>query len=241
MRCWAFRPTHSGEEGRLPTIDSLLQSVDSPTIARTAAVCSPFFPLTGPVYVSDLSAAVQLGRERRIIHSLPPSVNQSAASLLSLHERMSVLSVHCALLLSLLQVQYHSQPLRHSVDATPLSAVFVQSLDERLLHIASHFLTAVCGLHADWLPVGSADDDWESAAVSQLTSLRSTASHPASAAPRVLHIPRDALCGWLLAGGRLDDSAWIEKCLQAPQGDTADEQSYDDADHAELRQTQQLQ
>ena len=232
VRCWAFRPTQIEVHERPATIARLLQSLDgqpqsSPTTPGSSADSSASFPLTRSVCISDLSAAAQLCCDRRILHSLPPSAIQPAASLISLHERMSVMTVHCAMMLPLLQLQcrYPQQQPPHCADAAALPAIFVQSLDERLLHIAAHFLRSVCGLHADWLTPLSAADDSHSTAVSLLTSLRSTTSQPASAASRVLHISRDAVCGWLMAGGQLNDTVWLERCLQTDEGNSGDEQS----------------
>ena len=248
IRCWAFRPTNHEEEERPTTIDRVLQSANGPPsvgsssslIASPAAVPSASFPLSEDVFLSDLAAAEQLCRDRRILHSLPASANQPAATLLSLHSRMSVLTVHCAVTLHLLQLRQHYQPLRRCGDTVTLPALFVQSLDERLLHIAAHFLHSVFRLSAHWLTLPPPADDTHSSAISLLSALRSTTSHPASAAPRILHIPRDTLCGWMIAGGQLDDEAWVERCLQTEEADDGDELLTGGTDEAEAQRTQQL-
>ena len=231
LRCWAFRPPHSQQHQQPTTIAEVLQAVDrreraSPgtvtaeQVVQTAPPLSAFFPLTRPAFTNDLSTALQLCGDRDILRVLPSTATQSAASLVSLHERMSVLAVHCAVMLPLLQAQHRYQPLQRCADGAALPAVFVQSLDERLLHIAADFLHFGFGLRAQWLSPSLAADDCHSSAVALLTAARASAaaSHLASTAASVLLVSRDAVCGWLLEGGRMNDSAWLERCLRAEEG-----------------------
>ena len=243
VRCWAFRPTRPDEHEQPTRIDTLLQALDgqqrhSQHSTHPTALSPASFPLGSDVYTTDLAAAVQLCRDRNILHSLASSAIQPAASLLSLHERMSVLTVHCAVMTAMLLVQHSHQPLRQCSDAAPLPALFVQSLDSRLLHVAADFLQSVCGVTTDWLQLPAADD-CHSAHVGLLTALRTSVVHSASDAPLVLLVSCDSMCGWLLAGARLNDRQWVERCLRSNRDEEEMiEQSISESDGAELKRTQ---